>query len=138
MNRIYPDDDAAVVVLTNTFSAAPEREIADAIDFAVLAPVGIDARLRAVFDALQDGRPDRSVFTADFNAYLDAGTAAAYAHILGPLGRPTAFLQTGSEDRGGMKSYEYRIIAGGRPLSLSVYVTPEGKIEQFLIAPAAP
>jgi D-alanyl-D-alanine carboxypeptidase len=136
INRIYPDDDAAVVVFTNTFSADPQREIADAIDFAVLAPIGIDGRLRTVFNDLQDGRPDRSVFTADFNAYLDAGTAAAYAHTLGPLGRPTAFVQTGSEDRGGMKSYDYRIIAGDRPLSLSVYVTSEGKIEQFLVAPA--
>jgi D-alanyl-D-alanine carboxypeptidase len=136
INRIYPDDDAAVVVFTNTFSAAPQTEIADAIDFVVLAPVGIDARLRAVFDGLQNGRPDRSMFTADFNAYLDAGTAAAYAHTLGPLGRPTAFLQTGSEDRGGMKSYDYRIIAGDRPLSLSVYMTSADKIEQFLIAPA--
>lgn len=135
-NRIYPDDDAAVVVLTNTFSGEPEREIADAIDFLVLTPVGIDAQMRAAFDGLQHGRPDRSAFTADFNAYLDARTAAAYARTLGPLGPPTAFLQTGSEDRGGMKSYDYRIVAGERPLSLSVYVTPDGKIEQFLIAPA--
>jgi hypothetical protein len=76
------------------------------------------------------------VFTADFNAYLDERTAAAYARTLGPLGTPTAFLQTASEDRGGMKSYDYRIVAGDRPLNLSVCVTTEGKIEQFLIAPA--
>jgi D-alanyl-D-alanine carboxypeptidase len=136
VNRIYPDDDAAVVVLTNTFSGTPAGDIADAIDFIVLAPLGIDARLRAVFESLQHGRPDRSAFTADLNAYFDAGTVAAYARTLGPLGPPTAFLQTGSEDRGGMKSYDYRIVAGDRPLSLSVYVTSEDKIEQFLIAPA--
>jgi D-alanyl-D-alanine carboxypeptidase len=136
INRIYPDDNAAVVVLTNTFSGEPERAIADAVDFIVLAPIGIDAQVRAVFAGLQHGRPDRSAFTADFNAYLDARTAAAYASTLGPLGPPTAFLQTGSEERGGMRSYEYRIVAGDRPLSLSVYATPEGKIEQFLIAPA--
>ncbi len=137
INRIYPDDDAAVIVLTNTLSGAPQSEIADAIDFIVLPPVGIDGQMRAVFDSLQHGRADRSVFTADFNNYLDAGAAAAYARTLGPLGAPAAFLQTGSEDRGGMKSYEYRIVAGERPLALSVYVTSEGRIEQFLIAPAA-
>jgi hypothetical protein len=123
-------------VLTNTFSGAPERDIADAIDFIVLPPVGIDARVRAVFNGLQHGRADRSAFTDDFNAHLDARTAAAYARTLRPLGPPTAFLQTDSEERGGMKFYRYRIVAGDRPLSLSVYVTPEGKIEQFLVAPA--
>jgi len=125
-------------VLTNTFSGTPQNDIADAIDFIVLAPIGIDARVRAAFDGLQRGRPDRGMFTADFNAYLDAGTAAAYARTLGPLGPPAVFLQTDSADRGGMKSYDYKIVAGDRPLSLSVYVTPEGRIEQFLIAPVTP
>jgi len=37
-----------------------------------------------------------------------------------------------------MKFYSYRVIAGNRPFDLSVYVTSEGKIEQFLIAPATP
>jgi CubicO group peptidase (beta-lactamase class C family) len=137
MNRIYPDDDAAVVVLTNTFSGAPQTDIADAIEFVILQPTGIDARVLAIFDGLQHGRVDRSALTADFNAYLDARTAADYARTLGPLGPPTAFLQTGSEDRGGMKSYDYRIVAGEQPLSLSVYVTADGRIEQFLIAPAS-
>lgn len=136
INRIFPDDKAAVVVLTNTFSGAPQIEIADAIDFVVLPPIGIDAQVRAAFDALQHGRPDRSAFTGDFNAFLDARTAAEYAQTLGPLGPPTAFLQTESGERGGMKFYEYRIVAADQPLSLSVYVTPEGKIEQFLIARA--
>ena len=138
INRIYPDDDAAVVVLTNTFSGTPETEIADAIDYVVLAPNEIDAQIRAVFDGLQRGQPDRSEFTPDFNAYLDARTAAAYARTLGPLGPPTAFVRTDDGDRGGMKYYSYRVTAGDRPLDLSIYVTSEGKIEQFLIAPASP
>jgi len=135
-NRLYPDDDTAVVVLTNTFSGAPQNDIADAIDFVILPPKGMDAQVRAVFDSLQHGRSDRGAFTADFNAYLNARTAAAYVRTLGPLGPPTVFLQTGSTDRGGMKSYDYQIVAGDRPLSLSVYVTAEGKFEQFLIAAA--
>ena len=135
-NRIYPDDEAAVVVLTNTMSGTAQRDIADAIDLVTLAPKGIDAQVRAVFDGLQRGRPDRGAFSADFNAYLDAPTAAAFARTLGPLGSPTLFLQTGRDDRGGMKSYDYRIVAGGRPYDLSLYMTADGKFEQFLIAPA--
>jgi D-alanyl-D-alanine carboxypeptidase len=89
-----------------------------------------------LFDGLQHNRPDHEAFTADFNAYLDGQTAAAYSRTLGPLGPPTLFVQTASGDRGGMKYYNYRIIAGGRPLSLSAFVTAEGKFEQFLIDPA--
>jgi len=137
VNRIYPNDDAAVVVLTNTISGAPQIDIADAIDFVVLPPLGIDALAREVFIALQHGRPDRTRFTADFNRYLDDKTVASYSRTLGPLGPLTAFLQTDSADRGGMKYYEYKIVAGGQPLTLSVYTTPEGKIEQFLIASTA-
>lgn len=136
VNRIYPDDDTAVVVLTNTFSGTPHIDIANAIDFVILPPKGIDAQVRAVFDGLQHGRPDRAALTADLNAYLDARTTADYSRTLGPLGPLTEFLQTGSGDRGGMKLYDYRIVAGERPLSLSVYVTTEGKFEQFLITTA--
>jgi D-alanyl-D-alanine carboxypeptidase len=133
VNRLYPDDDAAVIVLTNTISGAADRDIADAIDLVVLQPLGVDARVRAVFDALQHGRPDRSMFTAAFNAYLDARTVAAYTRTLAPLGSPTAFIQTISEHRGGMMEYEYSVVAGGQPLTVSVNVTPAGKIEQFIV-----
>ncbi len=134
VNRIFPEDKTAVVVLTNTFSGSPESEIADAIDFVILAPRGIDAKVLAAFEELQNGRPNRGAFSDDFNRYLDGKTVAAYAHTLGPLGPATALVQTGSENRGGMKSYTYQLVAGDRPLTLSVYVTPEGKFEQFLIA----
>ena len=135
-NRIYPDSNIAVVVLTNTFSGTAPSDIADAIDLVILPAKGIDARVRGVFDGLQHNRPDRAAFTADFNAFLDLPTAAAYARTLGPLGPPTLFKQTESGDRGGMKFYNYRIIAGGQPFILSTFVTAEGKFEQFLIAPA--
>jgi D-alanyl-D-alanine carboxypeptidase len=124
------------VVLTNTFSGRPQEDIADAIDYVVLTPKGIDAKVRAIFDALQHARPDRTVFTSDFNAYLDARTAADYSRTLSMLGPPSSFHQTSSSDRGGMKFYEYRIVAGGKRLALSIYVTPEGKFEQFLISAA--
>jgi D-alanyl-D-alanine carboxypeptidase len=135
-NRIYPDNNAAVVVLTNTFSGTAPADIADAIDLVILPAKGIDARVRAVFDGLQHNHPDRAAFTADFNAYLDEPTAANYSRTLGPLGPPTLFVQTESGDRGGMKFYNYRIIAGAQVLALSTYVTAEDKFEQFLIAPA--
>jgi CubicO group peptidase (beta-lactamase class C family) len=136
-NAIYPDDKAAIVILTNTMSGRACGDIGAAIAYLILPPKGVDPLMRKVFADLQAGRPDRSQFTDNLNAYFDAATLADYATSLGPLGEPTSFRQTRTNDRGGMKFYAYAINAGGKRLNLSVYVTPDGKIEQFLIAPDA-
>ncbi len=132
-NRIYPDDKVAIVVLTNTISGSAQTDIADRLAYLVLPPKGLDPKVRALFEGLQHGKVDRSAFTENFNGYLDAKTVADYARSLGPLGEPTSFKARREGDRGGMKFHSYHIIAGGKPLDLTIYVMPDGKIEQFLI-----
>jgi D-alanyl-D-alanine carboxypeptidase len=61
---------------------------------------------------------------------------ADYAKTLGPLGAPVSFKLKNQSNRGGMQFRSYGISAGGKLLNLSVYVTPEGKIEQFLVSEA--
>uniref|UniRef100_UPI0034E98505 hypothetical protein n=1 Tax=Enterococcus faecium TaxID=1352 RepID=UPI0034E98505 len=80
----------------------------------------------------------RAAFTQNFNDYLDASTVRDYASSLGPLGEPTTFRRLRVSDRGGMKSRLYRVVAGGRALTLSVYLTKEDKVEQFLVSAAQP
>ena len=136
-NRVYPDDKAAVVVLTNTISGAPQSVIADRLAEIVLPADPVDARMRALFIALQRGKADRGAFTDNFNAWLDAKVVAEFARTLGPLGAPDLFHRTDAFDRGGMKGYGYKIVAGGQALSLSAFVLPDGKVEQFLVSRAA-
>jgi len=137
-NRIYPEDGIAVVVLTNTLSSDAFLDIADRLDAILLTPKGFDAEARRLFDGLQRGHPDRTAFTDDFNAYLDPQTVADYARTLGPLGQPTHFSLLRTARRGGMEHRLYRIIAGGMTLDLSVFVRPNGKVEQFLVQRAVP
>lgn len=132
-NRIYPNEKLAVVVLTNTFSGTPQTDIADRISYLLLPKTGTDARMQALFEGLQHGKVDRAAFTPNFNAYLDASTVAAYARTLGSLGEPTQFRLLREGDRGGMKFRLYRVVAGGKPLRLSVYLTKDAKVEQFLV-----
>lgn len=136
-NRIYPDDRTAIVVLTNTMSGGPQSEIADRLAEILLPADPLDVRLRALFVALQHGSVDRAAFTDNFNAWLDPRAVADYADTLGPLGAPQLFRRTGAFDRGGMKGYGYKVVAGGKTLALSVFVRPDGKIEQFLVSKAA-
>jgi CubicO group peptidase (beta-lactamase class C family) len=137
VNIVFPDDKAALVVLTNTMSGRATGEIAAEVSDLILANAGFDAKARALFESLQQGRPDRSAFSDNFNAYLDAQTVSDYAKSLGPLGPPVTFKQRSSFDRGGMKGYTYRVVAGGEALDVSVYVLPSGAVEQFLISKAA-
>ncbi|MGN6425113.1 MAG: serine hydrolase domain-containing protein [Asticcacaulis sp.] len=135
LNRIYPDDGVAIVVLTNTMSGDATGNIADSIAYLLLPPTGTDAHMRQVFEGLQTGQVNRADFTDDFNGYLDAATIADYKSTLGPLGAPTAFSLTRTRNRGGMDYRGYRIRAGGKSLSLSIYVAKDGRIEQFLVSP---
>ena len=132
-NRIYPDVGLAIVVLTNTMSGSAESEIADRIAYMVLPQTGEDAHIRQVFEGLQAGRIDRAGFTENCNAYMTEATVADFKSTLGVLGEPGTFTLARTADRGGMQYRGYRIRAGRKTLSLSVYVTKDGKIEQFLV-----
>ena len=137
-NKIYPNEKLAIVVLTNTFSGSPQTDIAGRISYILLPPEGVDARMQGLFEGLQHGKVDRSAFTENFNAYLDAPTVRDYASSLGKLGEPTTFRLLRQADRGGMKFRLYRVVAGGKALTLSVYLTKQDKVEQFLVSAAQP
>ena len=135
MNRIYPDDGLAVVVLTNSMSGAAAGDAADRIAFLMMPSQGIDAHLQTVFEGLQAGTVNRDDFTDNFNAYLTPQTVADFKTSLGPLGAPSTFTLSRDSQRGGMEGRAYRVRAGGQTMAVSVYLTPDGKIEQFLVWP---
>jgi D-alanyl-D-alanine carboxypeptidase len=132
-NRLYPDDGLAIVVLTNTMSGDAMIEIADRIAYMALPQSGEDAHIRQVFEGLQAGTITRADFTDNCNGYMTDATVADFKSTLGPLGEPGTFSLVRTELRGGMEYRGYRIRAGRKTLSLSVYVTKDGKIEQFLV-----
>jgi CubicO group peptidase (beta-lactamase class C family) len=75
-NVIYPDDRAAITVLTNQDAVGAATDLARRIT-PVIFPVAQDADMpkflqsvRGVFDGLQKGQIDRSLFTANCNAYF--------------------------------------------------------------------
>ena len=134
-NRIYPDNKLAIVVLTNSMSGQAAFDAADRIGFILMPSQGIDARLQSIFEGLQAGQLDRHDFTDNFNAYLTDQTIADFKTSLGPLGAPATFKLSASRQRGGMEHRTYRLRVGDQDLSLSVYLTPDGRIEQFLVTP---
>ena len=138
-NLVYPDDHAAVVVLTNQDAATAAGAIAGGVSQILFATqdAGTHAKeveARGIFESLQHGTIDRSLFTADANAYFDTRALADFASSLGPLGPPRTFTQTVRADRGGMVERVYRVLAGDRALRVWTYEMPDGKLEQYLVA----
>jgi D-alanyl-D-alanine carboxypeptidase len=139
-NVVFPDDRAAIVVLTNEMATQAARSIADRIMPMVLgiptpAPTQPEARALAIFKGLADGHIDRSLFTNYANEYFNQQTLDDFASSLKPLGPPLTFKETKSEARGGMMFRVFTATFPDRDLRVTTYEMPNGKLEQYLVIP---
>jgi D-alanyl-D-alanine carboxypeptidase len=139
-NEVYPDEKAAIVVLVNIDANGASNQIASRIATTLFAGGGESRaaveQARGIFAGLQRGEIDRSLFTANMNAYFTSEALRDFASSLGPLGVPASMTQAAQTLRGGMVFRRFAITAGGRNLSVTAFYMPDGKIEQFLLAPA--
>lgn len=92
--------------------------------------------VRTVIASLQEGKIDRARLTADTNFYFNEETAEDYEASLAPLGALQQLQQTEAELRGGMVFRHYALAFEKGRAALTTYTEPDGKLEQFLIAPA--
>jgi hypothetical protein len=84
---------------------------------------------------LQKGRIDRSLFTSNANFYFSDQALKDFQSSLGPLGAPTGFAQTRTALHGGMTYRNYRVTFPGRTIRVWTYEMPDGKLEQYQVAP---
>ncbi|HML17637.1 MAG TPA: serine hydrolase domain-containing protein [Bryobacteraceae bacterium] len=142
MNVTFPDDKISVTVLTNGEDGAASRIERD-IEGRMLAPME-DPRTapalenaKKIFAGLQKGNLERDLITGDLASYFTPRALEDFASSLGPLGAPSSFTQSASEERGGMTYRSYRVRLTSKSVGISTYVTHDGKFAQFLISPAA-
>jgi len=137
-NIVLPDDKLAVVVLTNQDASEAAGDIGKGIAALLLKAQNPqdpkqDALMRQIYDGLQQGKIDRSLFTDDANAYFTAQALKDYADSLGPLGAPESFTSVRTSLRGGMTARIYQVKYPTKNLVLIIYEMPDGKIEQYLV-----
>jgi CubicO group peptidase (beta-lactamase class C family) len=137
-NIVLPDDNAAVVVLTNQDAASAASQIGGAVATLLLPRAGVDdqprnALVTRVFDDLRQGKIDRSRFTDNANAYFTNQALQDYAASLGPLGQYTSLTPTGVRSRGGMIYRGFVVRYATKSIALSIFEMPDGKFEQFLV-----
>lgn len=139
-NLVFPDDSVAIVVLTNQDAAPAYALIGNQIARVLFttqdsATQGRAALARGVFTGLQRGTVDRTLFTPDANAYFSAQALKDFASSLDSLGAPTGFVQISQASRGGMIERSYRVTFPTRVLHVWTYEMPDGKLEQYQVAP---
>ncbi|MBW4027221.1 MAG: beta-lactamase family protein [Acidobacteria bacterium] len=140
-NIVFPDDHAAIIVLTNQDASPAASILARELTPLVLGlpgatPKQATAQAKAIFAGLQQGKIDRSLFTDNCNAYFDQQALGDFASSLGPLGAPTSFEQAGESLRGGMTFHSFRVsFASGKQVVVTTYTMPDGKLEQYLVEP---
>jgi CubicO group peptidase (beta-lactamase class C family) len=137
-NLVFPGKGVAVVVLSNEDGISLSSPLADRIARLVFAsgpaPAGVpqSQRVREVLEGLQQGRIDRALFTANANSYFDDVALADYKASLSALGKLMLVTDRGEQLRGGMTHRTYEAQFEKKSLILNIYVTPQGKFEQFL------
>jgi CubicO group peptidase (beta-lactamase class C family) len=139
-NNVFPDDRAAVIVLTNQDAAGASGAIASGISQLLFATSGDaetpvkDEQARKIFDGLQHGKIDRSLFTDNANFYFSEQALKDFASSLGPLGAPTSFTQNSQNLRGGMTLRVYIARFAQKTLRVWTFEMPDGKLEQLQVA----
>ena len=128
----------AVVVLTNQDAVGAASQIAGlaAPVAAGLPPSPEEKQALDIYHGLQQGRIDRSLLAPNLNDYFSAEAVADFQKSLEPLGEPLSLSVTHTEQRGGMTFRVFDVVYPGRRLRLTTYTYPDGKLEQYLIAPA--
>lgn len=147
-NQIYPDQQQAVIVLTNTaggadaladrtFSALhPDLAVAQSTPAPKEDPA-VTARAKALWAQFVAGKPDRSQFTDDMNKALTPQVVAGAAQQFSTLGNATSWTYTGKNAEAGATTYAYRVtFSSGVSLDVFMSVDSSNKIAGYLAKPS--
>ena len=138
-NIVFPDERVAVAVLTNQDAAGAAGQIAQIIAPPLLAtddpatPQKLE-QARKIFEGLQHGTIDRSLFTENANSYFSEQALKDFGGSLGPLGAPQEFSQVSQGLRGGMTLRVYRIKCAQKTVRAWTFEMSDGKLEQYQVA----
>jgi hypothetical protein len=141
-NAMLPRTKSAGVVLTNDDFVDATSLQADLLDLLlrdgvseppkVKGPPAKEAAL-AMFRQMQSGMIDRAGLGEDFSQFLSKEKVEGAKARLAALGEATGAEVEGMYERGGMEVAVIRISFKDAVLRASLYRTPDGKIQQFLV-----
>jgi hypothetical protein len=136
---VFPTRNAALVVCSNQDGTqvigSVSRQIARVLTSSDEKPA-TEEEIREVTGILTDlsrGAINRDLFTGNANFYFSSRALEDYRKSLDAIGKLQKVTRTRESLRGGMTHRSYRAEFQKKAVNLNVYVTPEGKYEQFLV-----
>jgi D-alanyl-D-alanine carboxypeptidase len=137
MNSVFPKKKIGIAVLSNEDNVGLVSAVTAEVASELLEPGGVsmqrDAEVRAILEKLQQGRIERERFTSHANAYFVEPALEDYKKSLTPLGKLVLLNRQSEQLRGGMTHLSYRAHFEKNTVALNIYVTTNGKYEQFLV-----
>src|SRR3984957_324637 len=143
LNQVFPTRGAAVIVCSNQDGIDLIEPVADVIANWVLSSENASSngaasptelqQVRDILEGLQKGQVDRSLFTSNMIFYFSETAIRDIQSSLSPLGALKSVTRVREALRGGMTFRAYDLQFEKRKLILTVYDTPDGHYEQFLI-----
>jgi CubicO group peptidase (beta-lactamase class C family) len=137
-NMIFPDDGIAVVVYANLFATDVQAEVANKVATLLFSATDAatqkaTADAKQIFTDLQRGTVDRSKVTSNLSAYFSTIALADFKASLAPCGVVKEVTQTSQSLRGGMTYRAFHIRCGTSSYSVSSFLMPDGKWEQYIV-----
>jgi hypothetical protein len=136
-NTVWPAEKRAVTVVANADFGDPQAAISQRIAFLLRPSTGPAATARTLMAQLQAGAIDPALLTANGRAWFTPARLADFKASLAPLGPLRMLEGQGVQVRGGMTWHGFDAAFGARTLSVSMRLTSDGKVEQFLVGPKA-
>lgn len=144
-NRIYPDDNSAVVVMVNgSFGGSPHAVIADGIEQMLIPDTGRPASspppsaeqtLGTLIRQIREDRLDRSRLSPDLNAYLSGQTLTDYRESFERLGASLAVQPVSEGATGQTLTGSWVLVWADVQLLATVQVAQNGEVLEFSAYP---
>lgn len=139
LDEKFPTRDGAIIVLSNQDGISLAGPLADRLAQLVFLPSQPSespeetARVRAILEGLSQGKIKPQQFTDNARSYFTPEALRDIRTSLAGLGSLKSVSRTNESLRGGMTFRSYRAEFAKKTVALSVYVTADGKFEQFMV-----
>jgi D-alanyl-D-alanine carboxypeptidase len=138
LDEMFPTRNGAIIILSNEDGIHLIEPLGDQLAQLVFLPSQAPessadtARVRAVLEELQRGRVPAEQLTENARSYFTPEALRDIRSSLASLGPLKSVTRSNQALRGGMTYRSYRAQFTKKTMGLSVYVTPDGKFEQFM------
>lgn len=139
-NIVIPSTQSAIVTLANAdFAATGDitsaliAKLTPRVDVPVVAGLSALDAATKFLRAVETGAVDRATLGDDFNALLTDARLARDRASLAAHGKVSNIVVRQRVERGGMEVAVVEYSVGNTPARTSMYRSPDGKIQQFLI-----